>query len=122
MAVQQDINLISKPTLAELQENVRTIRWEEIGVQLGPDDTSIVSIRSENNHNIDDCRRGMFRLWLYSHPNPTRKQLLDVLKKKSVAEFQIASAYERYLHQLPQATTTSGMDIYNTIIIILIIE
>ena len=111
MAVQQDSNLISKPTLAELENNVRTNKWEEVGVQLGLDDTSLEAIRSEN-HTINDCRRRMFRLWLYSHPNPTRKQLLDVLKKKSVAEFQIASAYEHYLLQ---ATTTSGID---TIIII----
>ena len=112
MAVQQDVNLKSKPTLAELQENVRTIKWEEVGVQLELDDTSLEAIRSEYNHNIDDCRKGMFRLWLYSHPNPTRKQLLEVLRKPSVAEFQIASAYEHYLLQ---ATTTSGID--NIIII-----
>ena len=108
MAVQQDKNLKSKPTLAELLEYVRTNRWENVGVQLGLDDTSLEAIRCENNHNIDDCRKGMFRLWLFSHSNPTRKQLLDALKKKSVAEFEIASTYEKYLLQLPQVTTTPG--------------
>ena len=108
MAVQQDVNLISKPTLAELEDNVRTNKWEEVGVQLGLDDTSLEAIRSEN-HTINDCRRGMFRLWL-SHSDPTRKQLLEVLRKPSVAEFQIASAYEDYLLQLPQDTTTPGIE------------
>ena len=115
MEVQQI--LMDKPTLAELQENVRTIKWEELGVQFGLDDTSLVAIRTENK-SIDDCRRGMFRLWLFSHPNPTRKQLLDALKKKSVAELQIASAYENYLNQLPQATTTLGKCAYMCFILI----
>ena len=51
----------------------------------------------------------MFRLWL-SHPDPTRKQLLEVLRKRSIAEFQIASAYEHHLLQLPQDTTTPGIE------------
>ena len=105
-----DVNLKSKPTLAELLEYVRTNKWEDVGVQLGLDDTSLEAIRCENNRNTDDCRKGMFRLWLFSHPDPTRKQLLDVLRKISVAEIQIASAYEDYLLHLPQATTTPGIN------------
>ena len=58
MAVQQDVNLKSKPTLAELLEYVRTNKWEDVGVQLRLDDTSLGAIRCENNHNIDDCRKG----------------------------------------------------------------
>ena len=122
MAVQQDVNLISKPTLAELEDNVRTNKWEAVGVQLKLDDTSLQEIRSQTSHDIGDGRRRMFRLWLYSHPNPTRKQLLDVLRKMSVAEFRIASAYEEYILQLPQATTTFGITYnFNYIYIYIII-
>ena len=44
------IILTEKPTLAELQEHVRTNRWHELGVQLHLDCTSLDGI----NSNVED--------------------------------------------------------------------
>ena len=95
-----------RPTLAELQESVRTPKWYNLGIQLGLEDNDLEEIAKQNGRDVDDCRRAMFGLWLRTSSKPTRKQLLYALRRKSVAEISIADEYERSFQ-------THGMYRYN---------
>ena len=93
------IILTEKPTIAELQEHVRTNKWHELGLQLHLDCTSLDAIRLGNS-NVEDHRREMFSLFLSTDTQASRKQILDAMRKKSVEEMCMADDYEKYLHQL----------------------
>ena len=95
-----------RPKLAELQESVRTTKWYNLGIQLGLEDNDLEEIAKQNGRDVDDCRRAMFGLWLRTSSKPTRKQLLNALRTKSVAEISIADEYERSFQ-------THGMYRYN---------
>ena len=85
----------NRPTLAELQESVRTTKWYNLGIQLGLEYNDLEEIAIQNGRDVDDCRRAMFGLWLHTSSKPTRQQLLYALRTKSVAEMYIADEYER---------------------------
>ena len=95
-----------RPKLAELQESVRTTKWYNLGIQLGLEDNDLEEIAKQNGRDVDDCRRAMFGLWLRTSSKPTRKQPLNALRTKSVAEISIADEYERSFQ-------THGMYRYN---------
>ena len=91
--------LTEKPTLAELQEHVRTNKWHELGLQLHLDGISLDAIRLSNS-TVEDRRREMFSLFLSTDTQATRKQILEAMRTKSVEEMSMADGYEKYLHQL----------------------
>ena len=96
----------SRPELLELQNQVMTIHWEALGLQLGLENDQLVAIRQQRLGNIAACRKDMFALWLKTKLNASRKQLLDALRTDSVNEVYMAQQYEKYIrHQLSQSET-----------------
>ena len=89
------LNMDDRPNLSELQESVRTLKWHNLGLQLGLEDIALEGIRIRCGTDPDECRRAMFALWLRTSFKPTRKQLLEALRTTSVAEIYIADEYER---------------------------
>ena len=93
--------LSRRPELAELENHVRTLKWHAVGLQLHLEENELVAIEQVYRGDIDSCRRSMFDLWLKTFPEASRKQLLDVLRLKSVAEIYMAEQYREYIcHQL----------------------
>ena len=90
--------LKSRPEIAELQNEVKTNEWEELGIQLGLQHNDLVAIRKQFSNAIGDCRREMFALWIQTSTTPSRDQLLQALKSKAVAEIDMAKQYESYIH------------------------
>ena len=91
-------NMDDRPKLAELQEwirSFRTLKWMNLGIQLGLEDNALEAIKIECINKVDECRTAMFREWLRTSSKPTRKQLVDALRTMSVAEIYIADEYER---------------------------
>ena len=84
-----------RPELHELVERVRTIRWHGLGIQLGLEDNALEGIKAECGNKIDECRTAMFREWLRTSSDCSRKQLLDALRTHSVSEIYVADEYER---------------------------
>ena len=89
-----------RPNLAELQEQVRTINWHELGLQLTLEENDLVAINTQYRGSVVDCRREMFRKWLDNTSSPTRKQLLTALKTRAVSEIHMAKKYEEYICEL----------------------
>ena len=83
-----------KPELAELVDQVRTNRWYNLGLQLQLKDDDLEAIRLDC-YNVEDRRREMFRKWLRTVPDASRKQLLAALKTEAVAEIRMAHEYEK---------------------------
>ena len=97
----------SRPELYELQNEVMTVHWEALGLQLGLENDQLVAIKRECFGSIADCRKEMFALWLRTKPNASRQQLLDALKTDSVAEVYMAEQYEKYIQdELSQSGAT----------------
>ena len=95
-----------RPELAELENHVRTNEWHAVGLQLQLEENDLVAIKQENPSDIASCRRSMFVLWLKTSPEASRKQLIDGLKSKAVAEIHMAEQYREYIcHQLSQKPT-----------------
>ena len=88
-----------KPKLAELVAQVRTNKWYSLGLQLQLEDNDLEAIRLDF-HNIEDRRREMFRKWLRTVPDASRKQLLAALKTEAVAENRMAHEYEEFVHNI----------------------
>ena len=84
-----------RPELHELVERVRTSRWYGLGIQLGLEDNALEGIKAECGNKIDECRTAMFREWLRTSSDCSRKQLLDALRTQSVSEIYVADEYER---------------------------
>ena len=101
-----------RPELAELENHVRTNEWHAVGLQLHLEENDLVAIEREHHGKIASCRRSMFDLWLKTSPEASRKQLLDCLKSKAVAEIHMAEQYRecicRQLSQTP-TPTINGM-------------
>ena len=104
--------LSSRPELVELENEVRTNKWEELGLQLRLKDNGLVAIKQQCNE-THSCRRQMFRLWLEINPNASRKQLLDALKTEAVAENTLAHQYETYIQTSLTVHGTVYTYIYN---------
>ena len=60
-------NMDDRPKLAELQEwirSFRTLKWMNLGIQLGLEDNALEAIKIECINKVDECRTAMFREWL----------------------------------------------------------
>ena len=88
-------NMEDRPELHELVELVRTSRWYGLGIQLGLEDNALEGIKTECGNKIDECRTAMFREWLRTSSDCSRKQLLDALRTQTVSEIYVADEYER---------------------------
>ena len=88
-----------RPDLAELVEQVPTNRWQELGLQLGISENALEEIKL-NHSCVATSRQEMYKLWLRTTPQASRKQVLEALKKKSVAEFFMAEMYSSFILQL----------------------
>ena len=84
-----------RPELRELVEHVRTSRWYGLGILLGLDTNTLEGIKVECGSNIDGCRAAVFREWLRTRSDCSRKQLLDALRTQTVSEIYVADEYER---------------------------
>ena len=58
---------------------VQVIRWYELGLQLGVDDTELEVIKRNNPGDLEACRRESFRAWLRITPSPSYQQLVEAL-------------------------------------------
>lgn len=94
--------LQNRPDLAELQNEVRTTKWKQLGLL----HNDLVSIGQQCRDDIDSCRGEMFSWWLQTNPNASRKQLLSALRTNAVSEMTIAKQYETYISTLESKTTT----------------
>ena len=109
--------LSRRPELAELENHVRTIKWHAVGLQLQLEENDLVAIEREYRGDIASCRRSMFDLWLKTFPGASRKQLLDGLKSKAVAEIHMAEQYRECIcRQLSQTPTPTINGMYCSII------
>ena len=72
-----------KPGLAELVEQVQTNRWQELGLQLGISENAPEEIKL-NHSCVVNSTREMYRLWLRTHPQASRKQVIEALKYRDL--------------------------------------
>ena len=86
-----------RPELKELQGRVRTVKWHNLGIQLDLENGTLDGIAKQYGNNVEDCRRTMFSTWLSTMPSHkgTRRELLQALRSRDVAENYMADEYER---------------------------
>ena len=92
------ITMEERPQLAELQNQVITNKWFDLGLQLGLTDNDLKEIQ-QNYSAISDCRREMFSLWLNTFPGACRNHIIEGLKTISVGEILIAERYTLFISQ-----------------------
>ena len=87
--------LEEKPTLDKLCEHIRIgSKWYQLGVLLKLNDVKLDDIyRLAEDSTYKTLK--MFKLWLGTNPNATRKRVLDVLRKEVIEENTIAHEYEK---------------------------
>ena len=98
------------PDLAELDNYVKINKWYALGLLLGIKDKKLDAIKTKYDGDIDQCRRAMFRLWIYTTSTPTRKVLLDALRTKQLNEITIANAYEKLLKKARHEGMRNSLD------------
>ena len=92
--------LNGKPSVHELYEHVRVgTNWQKLGVLLKLDTRKLNDIKLLNEDS-DIKSLKMFELWLSSDPNPTRREIIETLKKPGISENAIA---EQYKEMLPES-------------------
>ena len=102
--------LNEKPTVAELCEYVRVgEKWYVLGTLLELADVDLHGI-DDQYKDLDLKTTKMFELWLSAKPNPTRRQIIETLKKGTVAKDAVADKYETALK------TKCEYSIYNSYI------
>ena len=89
--------LNGKPSVHELYEHVRVgTNWQKLGVLLKLDITKLNDIKLLNEDS-DIKSLKMFELWLSSKPNPTRREIIETLKKPGISGNAIAEQYKEIL-------------------------
>ena len=85
------------PTLDELCENVQiTTKWYQFGVLLKLDAKKLSDIE-QSNKDADFKALQMFKLWLDTSTNATRRQILETLRKEPIKEIAVANKYQKKL-------------------------
>ncbi|XP_019861664.1 PREDICTED: NACHT, LRR and PYD domains-containing protein 13-like [Amphimedon queenslandica] len=89
--------LDSRPSLQELMKKVcLKAKWYEIGVRLGLDSDELDAINSSpDSPGVKTSR--MYKLWLNSNPQATRRELVEVLEDMECN--RQAAEYKEYLKQ-----------------------
>ena len=101
-----------RPNLAELLEWVRTVKWHNLGIKLGLENSTLEGIAKQYANNDEDCRRTMFSTWLNTMPSGTRGELLQALRSRAVAENQMADEYRKSFQK--RTHSVPGMNICKT--------
>lgn len=78
-------------------------------IDIGPNWTVVGTLLKLNQRRLDDINQQssssatkiikMFELWLNTTPTASRRQVLEALRKRVVAENTVANEYEEYLKQ-----------------------
>ena len=68
-----------KPELKDLVL-IRTLKWYNLGLQLGIEDSELDVIEENNPKDMDACKRKMFKAWLRITPSPCHQQLVEALQ------------------------------------------
>uniref|UniRef100_A0A1X7TG41 Death domain-containing protein n=1 Tax=Amphimedon queenslandica TaxID=400682 RepID=A0A1X7TG41_AMPQE len=88
-------HLDSRPSLAELMREVcLTAEWHHIGVMLDLDPDKLNAIHHSTT-SVSDKTSDMYKLWLDSKPQATRRQLVEVLESMDLN--RKALDYKKYL-------------------------
>ena len=94
--------LSQRPALDELIEQVNVgTKWLLFGTLLHLDDKRLDGIDQlpEHDDTITKILK-MFQHWLNTTPTASRRQVLEVLRKRVVGEHVVADQYEKYLKEL----------------------
>ena len=70
---------LMKPQMKDLVF-IKTVKWYNLGLQLGIEDTELDMIEQNNLKEIDACKRRMFQAWLRITPSPSYQQLVEALQ------------------------------------------
>ena len=70
---------LMKPQMKDLVL-IKTVKWYNLGLQLGIEDTELDVIDQNNSKEIDACKRKMFQAWLRITPSPSYQQLVEALQ------------------------------------------
>uniref|UniRef100_A0A1X7T7T8 Death domain-containing protein n=1 Tax=Amphimedon queenslandica TaxID=400682 RepID=A0A1X7T7T8_AMPQE len=68
------------------------------------DQKRLRSIEAQAGHTDTHKMIEMFNLWLTTTPTASRRQVLEVLRKRVVNEHTVADKYEKYLKELHDTT------------------
>ncbi|XP_019857908.1 PREDICTED: uncharacterized protein LOC109586179 isoform X1 [Amphimedon queenslandica] len=99
--------LSCSPTTKELTEHVDVgTNWFILGTMLDLDQKRLRGIEAQAGHTDTHKMIEMFNLWLTTTPTASRKEVLDVLRKRVVGENKIADQYEKYLKELHNTNYT----------------
>ena len=94
MAANYDLD--QRPSVAELLEHVNvSTKWRQVGIQLELGTKRLDAIDADCR-DTDTKLAKMYEEWLSSTPNATRRQLLEVLRQRSINELNIANEYEGF--------------------------
>lgn len=89
--------LKKRPSLSELTEHVDVgTKWYQVGVQLDLDTKKLDGI-AEMSKSDDFKMTKMYDLWLRTSTQSSRSIILEVLRRKSIKETQVALEYEKVL-------------------------
>ena len=91
--------LNEKPTLAELCELVPIgTKWRQMGIQLELNDRKLNEIEEESKNTADKVSK-MYKLWLNTNLQATRRQIVETLKMDIIEENTLAQNYETKLRE-----------------------
>ena len=116
--------LEEKPTLDELCEHICIgSKWYQLGVLLKLNDVKLDDIhRLAENSTYKTLK--MFKLWLDTKPDATRRQVVDALRKEVVEEITVAYEYEQTLRKsssLPASEYKNLLHVHLVINVILLV-
>ena len=93
------------PTIKELTEHVDVgSNWYIVGTMLDLDQRRLRSIEGQTGHTDTHKTIEMFNLWLTTTPTASRREILEVLRKRVVGENTVADEYEKHLKELHEST------------------
>ena len=91
--------LSRRPTIRELCEHVSiSTNWYQFGVLLKLNATELDAIE-EMNEGTDFKIKKMFKLWLSTNPNATRREIIEALKSDDIGRSAVAEKYELSLKE-----------------------
>ena len=99
--------LEKKPTLDELCEHIDIgDKWYQLGILLKLNPKKLNDIRGQSGDHTYKTSK-MFELWLGTNPRPTRKQVIDALRKKVIEENTVAHEYTKILRKILSSTSSA---------------
>ena len=110
------------PTIKELTEHVDVgSNWYIVGTMLDLDQRRLRSIEGQTGHTDTHKTIEMFNLWLTTTPTASRREILEVLRKRVVGENTVADEYEKHLKELHESTCKLTLTVCPLILVTVII-